>query len=280
MRKVIFSFYIDIPRDRIVSHGESKDLFLENYHWLVEKQKEYANSIGADYRHFTDFKKFNYYKSWFETYYPEISYYNIVNFWKINLLYNIAHDYDEVVYMDLDVIPVTKESIFDAFDLDNGTAILSGAHENQTDIKLKNTLRFHHDPRSPMAKLWNTRCMLSQEGINLDEPEVFNTGIVYTRLEELKKLDFFGNFAETLNIMRDMTTDEYYPDTIREMFGYDNETIWGYKTHINNVKWQQLEDWHFFMDKWSYIKKSAKFVHCVSKDFRYVRNWCEEKSNI
>ena len=279
MRRVIYSFYIDIPKDKVVSHPESVDLFKENYNWLRDKHEEYANAIGVEYKHFFSDKKFEYYRLWFEEHYPEVSFYNIVNFYKIQLMYSLIDDYDEILYLDMDVIPVTKENIFDEIDLDKGVAILTGTHANQTDIKLQDTLKYNHHVRSPMAKLWNTRCMLSDYGIYLKEPEVFNTGIVCARSDDLRKLAYFEDFNQTLDIMRDMTTDEFYPESIRKMFGYDNETVWGYKTHINNVDYQPLDDWHFFMDNWSYISKSAKFVHCVSKDFEYVRNYCE-KNNL
>tara|TARA_Y100000287_G_C14199685_1_gene344660 strand:- start:917 stop:1078 length:162 start_codon:yes stop_codon:yes gene_type:complete len=52
MRRVIYSFYIDIPKDKVVSHPESVDLFKENYNWLRDKHVEYAKSIGVEYKHF------------------------------------------------------------------------------------------------------------------------------------------------------------------------------------------------------------------------------------
>ncbi len=279
MRRVIYSFYIEIPKDKVVSHIESVDLFAQNYNWLLERHKAYADSIGVEYKHYINDQEFEEYKLWFDNNYPDISFYNIVNFYKIHLMYNLVNDYDEILYLDMDVIPVTSENIFDEIDLDNGVAILTGTHKNQDKIRMQNITRQTHHVRSPTAKLWNTICMLSDYGIFDREPAVFNTGIVCARSSDLNKIAYFDNFEESLNLMRDMIDDEFYPESIRSLFGYDNETLWGYKTRINDVKYQPLHDWHFFMDSWSYISSSAKFVHCVSKDFEYVRNYCE-KNNI
>lgn len=281
MRRVIYSFYIEIPNDLLVSHHESNVKFIDNYEWLLERQKQYAKTIGVEYIHFTHSKEFGDYQLWFNDNYPDISQYNIINFYKIHLMYELAKDYDEILYMDMDVIPVTQLNFFDEWDLSKGLALMTGTAPNQKPINTHQMKRYTHHVRSPMAKMWNSRCMLAENGMWVDEPDVFNTAIVGVRKEHLAKLGYFDNFEETLDIMSNMISDpDFYPDSISYMFGYDNETLWGYKTYMNDVKYQVLgEQWHFFMDKWSYISRGAKFIHCVSKDFDYVRNWCE-KNNL
>ena len=280
MRRVIYSFYIEIPQNKLVSHHETNVKFIDHKHWLLERQREYAKSIGVDYIHYTDSKKFIHYEEWFKANYPKISYYNIVNFYKIHLMYELAKEYDEVLYMDMDVIPVTNLNFFEEFDLSKGIAIMSGTGETQTDLDRSDTLRWTHSVRSPMAKLWNSKCMLTELDVVVKEPEVFNTGIVGARKEHLKQLAYFSNFESDLNTMAEMIDDDFYPKTISYMFGYDNETLWGVKTYQNNVPFQALgEKWHWLMDKWSYIKEGTHFIHCISKDFDHVRKWCE-KNNI
>jgi len=77
MRRVIYSFYIDIPKEKLVSHHESKDKFADNYEWLLASQQRYADSIGVEYRHFVKDKPFDNYVKWFQDNYPDISYYNM-----------------------------------------------------------------------------------------------------------------------------------------------------------------------------------------------------------
>lgn len=46
MRRVIYSFYIEIPQNKLVSHHETNVKFIDHKHWLLERQREYAKSIG------------------------------------------------------------------------------------------------------------------------------------------------------------------------------------------------------------------------------------------
>jgi len=70
-----------------------------------------------------------------------------------------------------------------------------------------------------------------------------------------------------------------YPEDVRNMFGYDNETIWSYKTKVNKVNVQWLDDrWHYFYDPHTdWIPKNSKFIHCINKRFDDVWKF---KSNI
>lgn len=257
MRRVIYSLYIDIQKP--VSHFENKDKFNRNYSWLLEKQKSYADNCNVDYKHFTyddDFVEFS------KNFGSEISEYNIINFYKMFLLYKL--DYDEILYLDLDVIPVTKLNFFEEWDLSKGIAIMS------EDWSKRDRFRNRQSVRSPLAKYWNARAL----GYNR---EVFNTGIVGASKNDISALDYFGDLFDILKQMKDLTNDDFWPEDIRNLFGYDNETILACK--IKN--YQQLfgTGWHYFMDKWSYIPKNTKLIHCINKDFEYVRKWCE-KNNI
>lgn len=280
MRRIIFSLYIDIPDHNLVSHHESKKKFQDNYEWLLSKQQEYADKLGIEYRHYKFDDDYILFSEMFVLDYPEISEYNIVNFYKIHLLYKLAEEYDEILYLDFDVIPVTNLNFFEEWDFSKGIAIMTGTAEAQKEINEFDTLKYNHHVRSPMAKYWNTKCMLQERELPTDNIDVFNTGIVGASKEHLKSLDYFGDFKDTIEFMKELTQDDFYPDRIRNMFGFDNETIWGFKTLSNDIPYQKLENgWHHFMDKWSYIPSDVKLVHCVSKDFDYVRNWCE-KNNL
>jgi hypothetical protein len=278
MNRTILSLYIDIPKENLVSHYESKQKFNDNYDWLVDRQKEYAYKIGVDYNHFTYEDGYKEYSDWFRKEYPEVSEYNIVNFFKIKLLYDMAETYDEILYLDIDVIPSTNENFFDAFDLSKGHAILTGAARTQIDLDspLQKIKRRNFSVRSPLAKYWNAKIMLQMEGYG-DKVEVFNTGIVGITSKQLKDIDYFSEFRDTLNYMKELIDNEDIPENFRKVFGYDNETIWAYKVISNNVSYQELGDyWHHFMDNISFIPNESKLIHCVNKDFQYVRNWYEK----
>jgi hypothetical protein len=82
--------------------------------------------------------------------------------------------------------------------------------------------------------------------------------------------------------MSELKDDEYsmYPDYVKEMFGWDNETLWSVKVNLNDVKIQWLDKkWHYFMDSQKIIPKATKLVHTISKEFDFVREHCE-KNNL
>ena len=277
--RTILSLYIDIPLENLVSHHESKVKFSDNYKWLLNRQQEYAKSISVDYNHFVYDQKYIDYKTYFTKTYPNISEYNIVNFYKIKLMYEMAELYDEILYLDMDVVPATEENFVEIFDLKKGYAIMTGTATTQKHIENHvKELKRNHGVRSPLAKYWSTKTMLSFEGYKHDG-EVFNTGIVGITSNQLKELDYFSDFDSLLTYMKELQEDENIPDNIRKLFDYNNETIWGYRTLTKNISYQELGDyWHHFMYETNFIPNHVKLIHCVNKNFDYVKNWYEKNS--
>lgn len=300
-RRVIYSLYVDIPKKELDKqpphHGETecknrkaKREFRENNQWLRCVQERYAFDIGADYRFFEHDSQYTEYEKMFKEKYPQITSYNIVNFYKIHLMYELAKEYDEILYLDLDVVPLTSESFFDAWDLSKGHVIKINPVEEQksrTIEGLQNRIeKFRASGktpsiRSPFAKYWNSKAMMMMDSEVVDYGGAFNTGIVGITKEQLEQLDYFGDFEETLEMMDELKYDEdsFWPEFIRTCFGWDNETIWCWKVAKNNCEFQEIGDeWHYFMDKENIIFPSAKFVHVINKNFSFVRERYEQNN--
>jgi hypothetical protein len=295
MSKIIYSLYIDIPEEELDYQppylGETepktfktKRLLREYYEWIKTRHIEYANHCNIEYKLFEYDLTYTRYKEWFNQKYPMITSYNIVNFYKIHCLYELSKQYDEILYIDFDVIPLSNKIFFDHWDLSKGMAILT--NRTQVDnsllrIRKDSVSDTKHSIRSPTAKYWNTKALLiesNMSGIN----EVYNTGIIGANYESLQKLDYWNNFDSIIKRMTDLKDDKLsmYPSHIQRLFGYDNETIWSYKMKINNVNQQWLTpEWHHFMDKWNYIPANTNLVHVINKNFHYVKNWYE-KNNL
>ena len=276
MSKVIYSLYVNVPADE--HYGKSKNqhdtadkasitvnAFKKHYKKLIDCKKHYANTIDADFIMFEheDYQSFE--KS-FKSDFPELTGYEIINFYKIHLLYELSKKYDEILYLDFDVIPLTHESFFNAWDLSKGICVYS----NNDKVEKKSTT--NHSIRSPSAKYFNCHAMLLEEGLNPDN-DVINTGIICARKEDIIKLDFFGKFKDTIDLMTKLRKDTsgLYPQNIVDMFRYDNETIFSYKREVNNVDIQWLDNkWHYFLDNQKFIPEDTKIVHAISKDFDLV----------
>lgn len=298
MKRVVFSLYIDIPKEDLdwqpPHHGHTtpktehtKTEFQKNWKWLTERQKNYCETIDVEYKLFEYDEKYMSYRDWFLAEYPQITHYNIVNFYKIHLMYELAKDYDEILYLDLDVVPLTTDNFFEAFDLQKEVAIMEGLAPSQSPFP-KNVIDLYkqcskHSPsiRSPCAKYWNAIAMDGLMDFESETNLVFNTGIVGISKKHLEQLDYFGDFHEILKLMDDIKEDDFWPKPIRDIFGWDNETIWTYKNKLNDVPWTLLGgQWHHFMDKDDFIPKDAKFAHVITKHFDFVKEWIKENVEV
>ena len=276
MSKVIYSLYVNVPADE--HYGKSKNqhdtadkasitvnAFKKHYKKLIDCKKHYANIINADFIMFEQAQYQSFEKN-FKSDFPDLTGYEIINFYKIHLLYELSKKYDEILYLDFDVIPLTNESFFNAWDLSKGICVYS----NNDKVEKKSTT--NHSIRSPSAKYFNCHAMLLEEGLNPDN-DVINTGIICARKEDIIKLDFFGKFKDTIDLMTKLRKDTsgLYPQNIVDMFRYDNETIFSYKREVNNVDIQWLDNkWHYFLDTQKFIPEDTKIVHAISKDFDLV----------
>ena len=296
MKRVIYSIYIDIPSEELdwqppypgeteSKNDKTKREFATHYQWLTDMQVSYARHIDVEYKQFLNDDRWKAFNTDYKNRYPFLTAYNIVNFYKIYLMYELAKDYDEILYVDLDVVPVTGKNFFDVWDFAHGVAIhrndakvntsVESIKRNTESRKLAN--RSLHSIRSPAAKYWNCYAMLEEEGFQPNNA-VYNTGIVGINKDLLNKLNYFEDFEQTLNMMTELKEDEYsmYPMWIQEMFGWDNETVWGFKMATNDVPKQWFTSrWHHFMDKHNYIPKETCLVHVINKEFQFVRGWCE-----
>jgi hypothetical protein len=276
MQRVIYSVYVDVPakehfgasknrHDTVEKASVTVNAFKKHYDRLVESKLTYAEYCEAEfimYEYDDQYKTFE--KNLLKDF-PEITGYEVINFYKIHLLYELAKKYDEILYLDFDAVPVTDEIFFDVWDLSKGICVYPNNDAVSKDRKV------NHSIRSPSAKYFNCHAMLIEKGLNPNN-DVINTGIIGARKEDIFKLDFFGGFKDTMDLMTKLRfEDGMYPDNIRDMFRYDNETIFSYKREVNNVNIQWLDyQWHYFFDKQGFIPDSVKIIHCVCKDFDVI----------
>jgi hypothetical protein len=282
MKRVIYSLYVDVPAKE--HYGDSKnwrdtpekanitvDAFKKHYDRLVEVKQWYAKRCDVDFLMFEYDEQYKTFEQNFLKDFPMFTGYEVINFYKIHLLYELSKTYDEILYLDFDVIPFTKEhprvaSFFNNWDLSKGICVY-----NNND-KVNKSMDISQSIRSPSAKYFNCHAMLYDQGLKPIN-DVVNTGIIGACKEDIIKLDFFGGFKDTIDLMTKLRESEpgIYTQNIIDMFRYDNETIFSYKKQINNVPIQWLDDkWHYFFDVQGYIPDDTKLVHCINKDFDFV----------
>lgn len=288
MKKIVFSIFIDIPEDKLDNPGwyengiqiktdkslKTKLALLKNYDNIIASHKKYADAINADYKLFKWDIKYQEFVEMFETDYPEVSHYDIVNFYKHWVMKELTDSYDAICYLDFDVIPNTTDSIFDAHDIENkfGCAHSNKLAEWGKKVSPKN---YNTCIRNPSTKYWNAHAMLLENGYEPDN-DVFNTGIMVASSDVIKRLGYFENFRKNLDLMTELKTDEdsMYPYNIRRVFGYDNETLFSYLVHSKDIPIEYLNGpWHYIVDEKKKNKNAcdpkAKLYHCINKKMEW-----------
>ena len=277
MKRVIYSLYVDVPIKEHYGNSKNKhdtkekasitvNAFKKHYDKLVNTKITYSEYCKADFIMFEYDEQYQTFEKNFLKDFPMFTGYEIINFYKIHLLYELSKKYDEILYLDFDVVPLTDESFFDVWNLSKGICVYNNNSYVNKSMSVSQSIR------SPSAKYFNCHAMLLENGLNPNN-DVINTGIIGARKEDILKLDFFGKFKDTIDLMTKLRKDTsgLYSQNIIDMFRYDNETIFSYKTKINNINIQWLDsNWHYFLDTQNFIPKNIKLVHCICKDFDLV----------
>jgi hypothetical protein len=135
VNRIIYSIYVDIPSPE--HYGKSKnrndtvkkatitvDAFKKHYNRLVESKKDYADSIGVPFKMYEYDDQYKTFAKNFLKDFPELTGYEVINFYKIHILCELAKDYDEILYLDFDAVPLTTDNFFEAWDLSKGICVL------------------------------------------------------------------------------------------------------------------------------------------------------------
>ncbi len=277
MSRVIYSLYIDIPDKELdlfdknilrpqglPTNYYNKKQFRNNYRKLLANKKWYADNT-AEFMMFEYDLRYQKFEKEIKKLYPFITTYNIVNFYKLKLLYELANDYDEILYLDFDVVCLSKDNFFDNWNLNKGIAVFDNTFKVNT---METITKQTQTIRSPTSKYYNTQAMLIEKGLS-PENKVINTGIIGANKEHINKLKYFDDFDNDIKTMKNLTLNyDVFPKKIVDFFGYDNETLFSVKLNEHKVPVQWLDNqWHYFFDRQGFIPKETKFVHAINKDF-------------
>ena len=281
MKRVIFSLYIDIPSEdidifdkNILKTGDTpmnirtKEQFAKHYGDLCACKQIYADAIGADFILYEYDTNFTLWSENIKKQYPYLTMYNIINFYKIHLMYELSTKYDEILFLDFDVVPMKNENFFELWDLTKGIAVLNN---NNKITKIDSVTDTSQTIRSPSSKYFNAQAMLFEKGLSTKN-DVINTGIVGINKDHLVKLNYFANFENDLKMMSDLKeSSDIFPKKVLQYFGWDNETLFSVKLNENNVPVQWLDDkWHYFLYIQGFIPKETILCHTINKDFDLV----------
>lgn len=274
MKRVIFTTYDDIKRDEETTQDQKKvdldfaatrmsdiakqKLIDEYFDRLVENKREYAEKINVDFKFFHNTMKDFDIEAGLE--------FAKVNLYKHHLMAQLAEEYDEIMYVDMDVVFNTDLNVFEEHDLSKGYHIRPQTREVAS--KNKSELIFEIvGLRSPTLKYHITKDLLGGK-----DNHVMNTGIMIANSNSIKQLQFINRTKEVIPLIEKLKEDcesgksefnrmvkSYYPN---------NESIFSYILEKYNLPYVLLEEeWHKMYDHLPSEGCEGHCIHFINKQF-------------
>ena len=186
---------------------------------LSQRHKEYAYFFNADYG----------------LYDSKLNFVNL-QFYKLQLAEQLVNDYDEVLYLDLDVIPKNIKSFFDVHDLNNICC---------------------HKTQRPQWKIDLKRYMLDGTG----EHNIINTGVFGMNKRASDQLRFTERYSDVERI--------YYECDIDRLYEPNNEVYLSYMIERYDIPFKDIGvQWNYILDKVvTTYTPACYFLHQSNKDF-------------
>lgn len=251
MKRLVFSIYTDGLNPHSSVDEYKRTQFRTYKQKIIDVQQGYAFYCNADYALHT----------------TETTDYNLLQFEKLMLFQEAFARYDEVLYIDFDVLPVTNRNFFDSFDLNNVCAYSFGREMHRKDL-IQAAMWDQFDPMNVYAKTCCKNAMLLIHDI-VGNRELINTGVVGGNKRVAEQLDFKRNVTEFNKIFQEALVDNIYPENITKNWFRNNEVFMSYLVEKNEVPFTNVGiQWNFILDKFC-PKPTAgcHFIHHVNKQF-------------
>ena len=254
--------------------------FREYYPWLRDSKEEYAKKIGADWIFFDDLKKVEKFQEKFSI----DTIYNAINLYKIFMFEELSKKYDEVLYLDFDVIPNTDSDFFEEIDLSEKIWAIP-----QTDLINLRNFQLYKDSRSPTLKYYQAQCLL-----NGKENEVVQTAIMGGSKEVIQRLAFMDKLPRYIETTNELIQGMGYARKIGQdyrLFNHNNESFFsaaiveeGIELQYDDLSWHERLDNRAVYDpatgeRFDLNKKfdDGKFIHFINKNFA---SYYKDKKNV
>tara|TARA_Y100000389_G_scaffold5307_1_gene5017 strand:+ start:753 stop:1535 length:783 start_codon:yes stop_codon:yes gene_type:complete len=252
MKRIIFSIYTNNIEEHTSTSVFKRSQFEKYKHKLKQRQEEYATICNAQYKLFqatnTNFID--------------------IQFEKLIIFSELSKEYDEVLYIDFDVIPMTNKVFFDSFNLNK----ISGYKLDKiTEVMHKLQRRIEDDGFDRMNMFCKTCCkkaMLLLEDIDSDN-YIFNTGVFAGNKKSIKKLNFIKRLKKTRKIFEEALTDNVYPHEINKWWKPNNEVFVSYIIEKFNIPYNNIGlQWNFILDNWNPKPAASGYLlHYIRKEF-------------
>ena len=201
-----------------------------------------------------------------------------VNLYKHHLFAKLAEEYDEVMYVDMDVVFNTDLNVFDDLDLSKGIAVKDMDNEIQSK-EVNEVLYSSVGMRNPTLKYHITKDLLDG-----GDNHVINTGIMIGKSKHIKQIKYVERMQEAYSKIQEIRLYEPEdPDNkddrnlayLRINYYANNESIFSYILEKYKVPYQIMDDkWHWIVYHRPNDSKieDVNIIHFINKKFNAFFN--------
>lgn len=259
--RVIFSVYKEVNDNSVTDYKkEQLKLYKDK---LIKRQHDYAKFCGADYFVYENNNQIT-------------DEYNSIQFFKIEQLEILSKKYNEVLYLDLDIIPFKFVNFFEQHDLSKICCYRQDGEEwglrRYFSITFKEWNMYENLDSLDSQNWWVKSCSKNAM-LLLDNHKEFNNMLVNTAViggnrESISKLKFKENLNYMLDLIEQSKHDNIYPKQMHQFFIPNNEVFFSYLIEKNNVPILELnKEWNFIIDNFDPDWENIIFLHLINKHF-------------
>ena len=212
----------------------------------------------------------------------------------------MAEEYDEILYLDLDVIPFNFVNFFESHDLSKLCCFQQDCYEwglkryVQESVKRRDIPYFEVRPIPLQERLKNSGYYFHKENIdNLDSQNwwvkacaknamllldnhtdfnnmIVNTGVIGGNSSIIKKMCFIDSLGSMLSSLSNAADDNIYPTEISSLIRPNNEVFLTYLIEKTNIETNYLdESWNYIVDDFRQDTDNddTVFLHVINKEF-------------
>lgn len=256
VKRIIFSIY----NENLKSHSSVSDYkrtqFKKYKDQIQIRQKEYAFLCKSDYELFSTIE----------------CDYDKLQFDKIIQMEKLAEYYDEILYLDFDVIPKTDVSFFQNFNLDNLCVYSLPVDFPNKQFRYRMIDDNWHKMDMYVKTCAKNAMLLLDDISGLDE--CMNTGVVGANKKSLENLMFSERLDSCIAKLEESKLDNLYPENISKVWQNNNEVFISYIVEKFKVPYINIGlQWNFILDHVTRnISAGAHMLHCVNKEFEKIFN--------
>lgn len=251
MKRIIFSLYTENVLEHTSVPDYKRSQFRKFKHKLIEAQKNYARVCNADY----------------EVFDTSNNDYDEIQFEKIIKIEELTQQYDEVLYLDFDIVPRTDVSFFNKFNLDEICVYSIPVDLPEKQLKFRTQDNNWH-AMDMYSKMCAKNAMLLLNDIN-GKKECVNTGVVGMNKNSVENLRFSERFSYCIDTFREAKNDNLYPVEISSVWKPNNEVFVSFLIEMYNVPFCNIGlPWNFILDHVTRTRSAGSYmIHQVNKEF-------------